>query len=669
MAWYARLLNTFRRGKLRREIDEELRYHIEARIADNVAAGMNAQEARADARRRFGQPALALDNAHDTDIYVWLEAMIQDVRYGMRNLISRPGVALVALCSLALAIGASTAIFSVVDAVLLRALPYHEPDRIVMLWQTNALNGAIANVSVPNFEDWKTEALAFESLAIYREADAALMVGGEPDWIEYSWVQGDFFQLLGRNPILGSVFYGKNTDPHAVVISHRMWQSRFGGSPDVIGKTVNVSGIDFGIIGVMPEDFAFPSKETQLWAPAAALPNWQSRHDDRRGGFGTVLGRLRPEMTVDQARARMQVINNRLATAYPQGNEGRVVTVVPLAAQVHGKTVPFMLAVLSGAVLLVLLIACANTANLLLARGAVRRQELALRAALGARRSRILRQLVTESILLSILAGALGLPFAAWSVRALVALAPAEISGLDRAHADLRVLAFSLVLSIATGLLFGLAPAIRLSREVGNTRHTAGIGLQAMRRVFVVAEIAIAVVLLMGAGLLIRSFLAVRSVDPGFQTSRVLSATLRFRNTLPRDQRAALYGEAMTRIGELPGVSASGAISTLFFTGDDGKFGLRAVEGKAPESREHWTALTWSTIRGDYFQALGVPLLRGRFFNERDTKTSTRVVIINESMARRFWPGEDPIGKGAVTIIFVPFGPLSIQRDRSRIAN
>jgi putative ABC transport system permease protein len=237
-------------------------------------------------------------------------------------------------------------------------------------------------------------------------------------------------------------------------------------------------------------------------------------------------------------------------------------------------------------------------------------------------------------------------PFAAWGVRALIALAPQGIARLDEAHLDTRVLAFSLGLSLITGMLFGLAPAIRISQAVDNRRQTAGVDSRGMRRAFVVAEIAVAVVLLTGAGLLIRSLIALQSVDPGFETSRVLTATLRFRNTLPRDQRAMLYREVMTRIGQSPGVSVAGGISTMFYTGDEAKFGLRAVEGRPPESREQWTPMTWSTVCGDYFQALGVPLLRGRFFNDGDTRSSTPVVVINETMARRYWPGEDPIGKG-----------------------
>jgi predicted permease len=646
MAWFNRLANIFRPDKLRGEIDEELRYHIHARMSDSLARGMTSEEARRDALRRFGGQGAAVERSRDADIFVWVETIIQDLRYGLRSLHGSPGVAAVALVSLALAMGANTAIFSVVNAVLLRSLPYKDPERIAIIWVTNTINGSRENhASVPNFEDWKARSRAFQDLAMYREADASFTLNGEPDWIEFAMVYGDFFRLLGRSPVLGRVFSADNKDAHEVVLSHRLWRTHFGASPDAIGRTVNVSGFDFQVIGVMPEDFSFPLRDTQLWMPANAMPDWKSYHANRQGGFGAVAGRIRPGVTMRQARVEMQSINRQLAAEYPKENEERGINIVPLAAQINGKTIPFMLAVLFGAVVFVLLIACANVANLLLARGAAREREIALRSALGAGRTRILRQLLTESLLLSTFAGLLALPLAAWGIQALLAMAPGGIARLDESHIDARVLVFSLALSFATGILFGLAPAIRISRQV-NSRQTVGFHSRTLGRVFVVAEVALAVVLLTGAGLLIRSFAAVQSVDPGFRTDRVLTATLRFRNTLPRAQRAALYREAMSRIEQLPGVRAAGGISEMFYTGDQAKFGLRSVEGRPAQARDQWTPMTWSTIGGDYFQALGLPLLRGRYFNDRDTADAPPVVIINETMARRYWPGEDPIGTG-----------------------
>jgi putative ABC transport system permease protein len=646
MAWLERLINVFRPAKIHDEIDEELRFHIDARIADNIAAGMSAEEARIDALRRFGGAAAALERSHDADVFVWLETLLQDLRYGARHLRSNPGVTAVALLSLALAAGASIAIFSVVNAVLLRSLPYKQPNRIAMVWATNTINGALEMfASVPNFEDWAKRTRTLEDLAICRQAETSFTIDGRPDSIAFAFVYGRFFRLFGRAPVLGRVIdEGRTARPEAV-ISHRLWMNRFGGSPHVLGRIVDLNGIGFAVVGVMPEDFAFPLRETDLWIPASAYTlDWRSYNARRDRAFGAAIGRLRPSVTIEQARAEMEVINRQLAAAYPDADGDHGVNLLPLAVQIRGKTVPFMLAVLSGAVFLVLLVACANAASLLLARGAARSREIALRNALGAGRVRILRQLMTESLLLSALAAALGLGFAAWGIRALVALAPPGIARLEEAHIDGTVVFFSLGLSVATALLFGLAPAIRISREGSGNRITSGVESRGMRRAFVVAEIALAVILLTGAGLLLRSFAAVEAVDPGFQTTRVLTARLGFAGGA--GIRRNEYRDTIAAIGRLPGVRAAGAIGTMFFPADLANFGLRAVEGRTPEPHDEWTPMTWSTISGDYFQALGVPLLRGRFFNDRDTRGSTPVVIVNETMARRYWPGRDPIGGG-----------------------
>jgi predicted permease len=647
MAWFDRLANTFRQSKLRDAIGEEMRFHIDSKTEDNIARGMTPEEARREALRSFGGETLATDEARDVNIVAWLETILQDVRYGLRSLRSNPGVSLVALVSLALAIGANTAIFSVVSAVLIRSTPYQEANRIAMIWGANSQTSTQElNTSTPNFEDWRARSHTFENLAGYREAETSFTVSGEPAWIEFAWVYGDFFALLGRSPVLGRTFGSNVEDTHTAVLSHRLWKSRFSGSTDVIGKTVTVGGVDLQVIGVMPEDFRFPRLETELWAPATALPMWQSIRAKRKGGFFSVAGRLRPGITLEQARAEMETISRQLEVAYPVENQYKSVHIVPLAVHVNGATIPFLLTLLFGAVVFVLLIACANVANLLLARGAARAQEFAVRMALGAGRTRLLRQLLTESVLLAGAAGLVALPIAAWSIGALIAIAPHKLARLADARIDGGVLGFSLALSLATGILFGLIPAIRISRDVGQRSHTAGVHSRGLRRAFVIAEVALAVVLVTGAGLLIRSFAAVESVDPGFQSQRVIAATLRFRNELPSERRSALYREATKRLAQVPGVSAVGSVSTMFFSGERDRFGLRAVEGKPGEKQTEWTGLTWSTVDGDYFQALGIPLLRGRFFNDGDIDHTTPVVIINQTMAHRYWPNEDPIGKG-----------------------
>lgn len=647
MGWFSRLANMIRPTRVSAEIDEELRFHLDARTAANVSKGMSLEEARIDAIKRMGNTAVARHESYEADVFLWVETVLQDIRYGVRNLRSSPLVSVVAVVSIALAIGATTAIFSIVHAVLLRQLPYRDPNRLVILWGVDKLRNSLENnTSVPNFADWRKQTHTLEDLASYREVEASFSVDGKPDWIEYASVNGDFFGLMGQPPLLGHTLLADDLDGHQVVLSYRLWRTRFAGSPDVIGRTVELNGIASQVIGIMPQDFAFPSADTLLWAPASAIPNWSVRRSERDRGFGPILARLRPDATLDQARAEADVISHDLALRYPADNEDRGMRIVPLATQIHGRTVPFMFAVLTGAVFLVLLIACANVANLLLARGAARREEIAIRSALGASKVRIARQMVTESLLLSSLSGVLGLPLAALGTRAFIALAPHGIARLGEAHLDAPVLVFSFILSLATGLLFGFAPAWRISRQIKSRQQTTGPDSHRMRRSFVVLQVALAAILLTSSGLLIRSFVAVQSVDPGFRTARVLSAKLRFSSDLQPDRRAALYREAMTRLRDLPQVHAVGAINTMFYLGNDSRFGLRAVEGRALEPSQKWTPMTWSTISGDYFQAMGVPLLRGRFFSSEDTKNKAPVVIINESMAHRYWPGENPIGKG-----------------------
>jgi putative ABC transport system permease protein len=656
MAWTDRLLNAFRRSRVTAEIDEELQFHIDERTRDNIAAGMTPAAARRDAERRFGGRRRAHEYTRDANLLVWLETVMQDVRFALRTLQRGPLVTAIIIASLALAIGASTAMFSIVNAAMLQALPYAEPDRLVMIWTAHLLNGAMAqNTSVPNLEDWKAEAHTFEAMAAYRQSDGPLVdptqATIETQWIEYAWVTDNFFSLLGRSASIGRVLRADDfaDGRRAAVVAHSLWQQRFGGSPDVIGKRMNIGGFDVDIAGVMPDDFWFPTKDVQLWLPAALNPLWQRSRDNRATRFGTVVGRLAPDAAIDQARAEMRVIAAQLRQQYRSANENLDVNLVPLQVHVLGNRLRFMLEMLFGAVICVLLIACANVANLLLARGVARRREIAIRAALGAGSWRIARQLLTESVLLACAGGGLGLVAVAWSIRAFIALAPADIPRLDEVRVDITVLLFTLVLSVITGLLFGIAPAVRCLRTgVDNLTHTntrsgAG-GAPKLRGTFVVCQVALALVLLAGAGLLVRSLLAVQSVDSGFGDRGVITAHLRFHNSLPRERRTTLYSEAMERIRQLPGVRAVGAVGTMFWNGESGKFGLRAIDGHADKARDQWDALTWTTVRGDYFEALGVPLLRGRFLSATDSRSAPPVVLINETMARRYWPGEDPVG-------------------------
>ena len=659
MSWPGRVLNLFRRRRLDADIEEELQFHLEARTRDNVAAGMTPDDARRDARRRFGSPLYAREASRDANVVLWLETLILDLRYAVRGLRKSPAVTAIAVLSLGLAIGANTAIFSLLNAVLLKPLPYRDAGRIAILWTTNTLNGAREqNTSVPNLRDWKAQSRTFEDLAAYRESDGLLADPGDPtretEWTGYAWVTGNFFSLLGRPPALGRAIGADDLAgrSHVAVIGHRLWKRRFAGSADAIGKTLSIGGFNVEIVGVTPEDFHFPTHDVELWLPESVSPRWQAAHADRATRFGVVFGRLGGAATLEQARAEMKIIAGELERQHPVANANLGINIVPLHLQLTGTSVRFMLALLGGAVTFVLLIASANVANLLLARGLARRREFAVRTALGAGRRRILRQLLTESVLLSCLGGALGLALVAWTIRTFVAFAPRNLARLDDVHIDGAVLVFTFSVSVLTGLLFGLAPAIRISRAGSSeslhaiSRPVAGgRNVRALRGGFVVCQFALAVVLLAGAGLLVRSLLAIRAVDSGFGDRGVTTARLRLNTALPRAQRAALYKNAIERIGAVPGVRSAGAIATMFWDGESAKFGLRAVDGRPPETREQWSELTWTTVGGDYFQTIGVPLVSGRFFQDADRRGSPPVVLVNETMARRYWPGDNPVGQ------------------------
>jgi predicted permease len=647
MAWIDRGLNLFRRRRLDADIDEELQFHLDRRTTDNLAAGMSSDEARRDAERRFGGLLLARERTRDANLFVGLETLARDLAYAARSLRRTPLVSTIIVASLALAIGAITAMFSIVNAVLLRSLPYPESDRIVILWTANRLNGSTTQyTSLPNVADWKARGRSFADLAAFREADGLLLdstASSDAQWLDYAWVTDNFFSLLDRAAVRGRVFEPDDYADarHVAVVARSLAERRFGGDEDAIGKRMNVGGFDVEIIGVMPADFWFPTREVQAWLPAHLNPLWQRSRENRGTRFGAVFGRLAPGASFEQARVEMGLVASQLRQQYPAANENLDVNLVSLQVHVLGTTVPFMMKLLFGAVVCVLLIACANVANLLLARGVARRREMAVRAALGADRRRLARQLITESVLVSCAGGALGVIVLAWSMRALIAVAP-HIPRLDETRVDGTVLLFTLAISVVTGVLFGIAPALRASSADGSAltavRNQAGGASATLRGAFVAGQFALALVLLAGAGLLVRSLLAVHSVDSGFGDRSVVTARLRFGTSLPRQRRVALYQEVTRRIEQLPGVRAAGGVATMFWTGEVGKFGLRAIDGHPDTPRHQWNALTWTTVSGDYFQALGVPLVRGRFFEESDTKTAPPVVLINESapiLARR----------------------------------
>jgi len=638
-----RLAHLVRLGRHTRELDEEMAFH------------------RSLSGPRFGNATLAREDARMVWTFASVERVWQDVRYGARALVKHRSFTLIAVLTLAIGIGGSAVMFSVVDGVLLRPLPYRDPDRVMMLWTVDPVRGVReAGTSYPTFNDWRARSRAFSELAIWHGFAANLTGVASPERVQGAFVAANGFTLLGVAPRIGRTF----TEPdeasraHVVVLSDRLWQRRFGGSPGAVGSTLEIDGREFEIIGVMPAGFYFPSKDVQFWLPsrlhALSMPNpiagersWGNRFND----IWRVVGRLRPGVDVGDAQREMAAIGRQLAAEYPSPFADFVgfdVEVVPLFQQLTGRSVQLGLWILMGAVGFVLLIACANVASLLLARGVAREREFAVRAAIGAGRGRLLRQLAIENGLLGLAAGIVGIAGAAAGVRLLVAYATTGIPRLDEVTLDLRVVLFSAAISLLASVLFGTAPAWRLSsgRASDTLRQggvdTGGRGAQRIRQLLVIAESALALVLLAGAGLLIRSLALVQSVDPGFDAARVL--LVRVNLPLPpspqwRTQEWAMFREIEDRIAAIPGVERVGTIqSFLNATGPDESI---TMEGSSSARSDVLVNVTDTTP--GFFQAMGVPLVRGRFFRAREQNAP--IVIVNESFAKRFLPGQDPVGR------------------------
>ncbi|MBZ5625523.1 MAG: ABC transporter permease [Acidobacteriia bacterium] len=615
MPWLHRLKHRInrltRRRQLDRDLEDELQFHLDMLAQDHPHP-----------RRRFGNVTSMKEACRELWMFGSLEIWWQDLRYALRMLRKSPAFTTVAVLTLALAIGANTAIFSVVNGVMLRELPYRDAGRLAMLWSTAKDHADERRTSIPNFADWKSQSRSFESMAFYASEGATLIDPAdrlEPETITYGDVAADFFGVLGVSPMLGRSLSEQDVTQgeRVVVLSHDLWLKRYGGSPKALGERLDLNGKEYRVVGVMPGDFHFPSNNVQLWAPATTS-EWLHEHSAQRGrGTVVVFGRLKPQYSVAQAQAEMATISSRLERQYRETNDGLTVRVVPLQTQVLGRTVPFLLLVLFGAVFFVLLIACTNVANLLLARGAARQREFALRAALGAGRMRILRQMVTESTVLALCGGAIGLVLAGWGVHLLAVFGPRNIPRLDEIHVDARVVIFTLAVSVLSGVLFGLMPEWRdQAFRPGSTLKNTGRNAHATGNGLVIAEFALAVVLLTGAGLLIRSFQAVRAVDPGFQAQHVVTMEL---NSRWSDD---FHEQVMSRIRTIPGVQFVGAINDIFFARGGKSLGvdtLDEVEGHAPEPRDRWRPLVITPLErrrlpgSRHAPAEGAPLLRSRW--------------------------------------------------------
>jgi putative ABC transport system permease protein len=587
-----------------------------------------------------------------------METLLQDIRYGLRMLLKTPSFSIVATIALALGIGANTAIFSVVNAVLLRPLPFTNSDQLMMVWETDATRGQVrGTASYPNFADWRDQNHVFERIASYHGNDFIMTGRGESTRLQGAVVNADLFPLLGAAPVIGRGFLPDEDKPgdsgRVVILSQELYQKRFNSDPNVVNQSLVLNGTNYTIVGVMPRAFQFPiqNEPVELWTTVALDREGKTPITDQRGAhYMNVIARLKPGVSKEQAQAEMTSISARLEQQYPDKNLHKTVRIEPALEALVGDIRPALL-ILLGAVGCVLLIACANVANLLLARAMTRHKEMAIRSALGASRGRVVRQLLTESILLSLAGGALGLVLAVWWSDLLVALGKEDIPRALQVGLDWRVLGFTLLVSVLTGVVFGLVPALHSSNtqltetlKEGGRGSGEGARRNRIRGVLVVGELAIAVVLLVGAGLLIQSLWRLRQVSPGFSSQNVLTFVVGVPEVkYPTNKQAQFYRDLVGRIESLPGVSAASAVIPLPLSGD--RFSISFETEGRPVAKGDQPSADFFVIGANYFKTLGISQLKGRDFTERDDNNAPAAVIVNQAFARKFFPNEDAIGK------------------------
>jgi putative ABC transport system permease protein len=665
MSWVSRLVNTFRTSRVDRDLDDELRFHVEERARDLMTRGLDRDIATAQAVRELGAPLRHREDSRDVMLMPWLESVSQDVRYGLRALRKSPGFTTVAALTLALGVGANTAIFSVVNAVMLRPLPYVNADRLVRLWESNQKIGrARTSVSVPNFLDWRAQLHTFTSLAAISNAGASFttMSGEGAEIVRGATVTAEFLPVLGVRPALGRNFRTDEDRPggdtRVAILTQGLWKRRFASDPSILGRRISLNGNTYSVVGVLPASFRWGTN-IDLLVPFAPDPS-SSRGDHRL----TVIGRLGDGATMEQAQIELAGLAARLASQYPADNSGWSAETAPFYDWLIPDTARDPLVILLGAVGLVLLIACANVASLMLARAAARQKELSMRVALGAARWRIVQQVLTESFLLSLIACAAGIAGGAAAMRLLVAYGPASVPRLDEASFDLTVVLFALAVSVATAFVFGIVPAIQVSRtnpaatmQDATRGSTSGAGRQRLRGALTVVEVALSVALLIGAGLLLRSFWSVQEVDAGFNVTPLMTMRVALPSATYPDARVrgAFYDRLLAEMRTLPGVASAATSSSVPLTG-----GNTFTEVQLPRDRGHvYPSASWRVVSPAYFATMGIPL-RGRDFSPNDRDSSLYTTIISETMARLLWPNQDPIGQ---TVILSSFG----HRERTII--
>jgi putative ABC transport system permease protein len=650
---WRRLLFYARRNRFDRELEEEMRFHLEMKAEENLAAGVSPEEARYAARRQFGNQTLLQEVSRDMWGFRFLETLAQDFRYGLRMSLKDKGFTIVAVFTLALGIGANTAIFSVVNALLLRPLPYRNPDQLI--WITEFFTQPVIEyVPASHFSAWSAQSQTLAQIAAYAPDNLTLTGMGETERLDANRVSAQFFTLLGAQLLLGRNFLPAEDRPggeRAAIISHSLWQRRFSADRQIIGRSIMLNDRGYTVAGVLPPDFRF-IHPFEVWVPLALNPA------QGQGMIVNAIARLKPGVTREQAQVELETISRRLESGKSTNellfDKTRLIS---LHERLAGDTRPLLL-ILLGAVSLILLIACANVANLQLSRAAVRQREFAVRAALGARSWRLMRQMLTESWLLALGAGALGLLLAFLLTKAFVAMTPTDMFGdiarLSPINLDLRALGFTSIVSLLTGTLFGLAPAFQFSRpnpqNLNDSLKEGGRGHSFqrtwLRQSLMVMEVALAIVLLAGAGLLMRSFVKLLEVNPGYRSDNLLTAqvsppALGYEES---GRRNAFYREILQRVSALPGVESAGAINHLPLT-DFQLGGWLRLPGRPQFLNLDQPAIPIGIVNEDYFRTMAIPLRAGRVFNERDHSETQRVVILSESLARSLYPNEDAVGK------------------------
>jgi putative ABC transport system permease protein len=645
--------NLFHKDRVEQESTEEIQAYLDMLTEAKIRQGLTPREARRNALIELGGVEQVQERVREIRMGQFIETAWRDVRLGVRSLVHSPIFTVVTVLSLALGIGANTAIFSVVNGLLLRPLPYPEAEQIVDVWHTppqQAFPGLDRfSVSPANYIDWKAQSSTFEQMAVYTYTGLSLSTSNDPLPLIGAAVSSDFFSVLRTNPMQGRGFTPDEErvgSDQVVVISHGLWQRAFGANPNIMGQTLTLNSRGFTVVGIMPAGFEFP-READLWVPLA----WDDKERQIRSIHDyLVVARLKQNVSLDQAQAEMSTISSRLEQQYPEENSGWGARVIPLREDLVGN-IRLALLVLFSAVGFVLLIACANVANLMLARGANRRKEMAVRVALGAGRARLVRQLLTESVLLAVTGGLLGLLLAVWGSKMLVKLGSLPNAG--EIGIDTWALGFTLLVSFAAGIIIGIVPALQFTRTNISETLKQGAGRtggspikQHTRKALVISEVALSLVLLIGAGLMIRSFWKLQNVNPGFDTSNALTMSVVLtpsRYSEPH-QMLAFFDRALEQIRAVPGVVSVGTTTTIPLAGG-GSTQPFTVEGRPAGTIAEQPMAQTRYISPDYFRAIGIPLRQGRFFSDYDRDKSVPVVIISEAMARRFWPGENPIGK------------------------